>query len=63
MIATNSTLDKHRLFTTRYNKHIKANNHPYIKSNFAEHILGTPHKYTNIQTNYKYYTEHTRIQN
>ena len=30
--------------------HIKAINHPYIKSNFAHHILNTGHKYTNIQT-------------
>ena len=40
-----------KLFTTRYNEHIKAINHPYIKSNFAEHILSTGPKYTNIQTN------------
>ena len=31
---------------TRYNEHMKA-----YKSNFPEHILGTRHKYTNIQTN------------
>ena len=38
-----------RPFTIGYNKHRKTINHPYIKSNFAEHILSTRHKYTNIQ--------------
>ena len=42
-----------RSFTTRYNEHIKAINHPYLKSNFTEHVLSTGHKYRNIQTNLK----------
>ena len=40
-----------RSFITQYNGHIKVINHPYIKSNFAEHVLSTEHKYTNIQSN------------
>ena len=38
-------------FKTRYTEHIKALTLPLIKSNFAEHIFNTHHRYTNIETN------------
>jgi len=37
----------------RYNECIKANNQPYTKLYFAEHIRSTEHKYIYIQTNLK----------
>ena len=39
-----------RSFITRNNERTKAINYPYIKSNFADHILSTGHKQTNLQT-------------
>ena len=46
LITTNSMLEKGRSFTTRYNKHTKDINLPYIKSNFMEHDWGlSPGKY------------------
>ena len=47
VIATNFASDKwpdHTLQDTM-NIYIEAINHPHIKSNFAEHILNTRHKY------------------
>ena len=54
VVTTNSMFNKQTDYSPQGTTNIRTVNHPYIKSNFSDHIehmLSTGHKYTNIQSN------------